>query len=371
MAKLPYSYPTLSAQTQLFGVVQEIVKMFQRIARVWNEPDHGTTAERPTFELTTGQFYFDDTLNAPIWWDSDASAWVVGTTGGGSVLPPGGASNDIQYNNAGAFGGLTLDDGELLIGDTGGVPVAATLTEGTSIDITNAAGAVTIAAQGTLIGVQRFTSTGAFTYTPTAGTSSVIIELQGAGGGGAGVASAGAGQVNLGGGGGGGGWGRVRLTANFSGATGSVGAAGAGGAAGNNNGATGGDTTFTDTAGSPTTYTAAGGVGGVCRTSFAAPITAVCAAGGTTTNLTDTRPGSVGVPGNGPNTAVAYSGSGGAAMYGAGADCAFCTGAGTSVAGGNGAGKGGGGAGAISTNAGGAKAGGNGADGCVIVWEFS
>ena len=41
-----------------------------------------------------------------------------------------------------------MTDGEILIGSTGNPPVAATLTQGTGISITNTAGAITIAATG-------------------------------------------------------------------------------------------------------------------------------------------------------------------------------------------------------------------------------
>lgn len=43
---------------------------------------------------------------------------------------------------------IVLDDGELLIGSTGNDPVAATLTAGFGISITNAPGSITIAATG-------------------------------------------------------------------------------------------------------------------------------------------------------------------------------------------------------------------------------
>jgi len=52
----------------------------------------------------------------------------------------GGASNAIASQ--------ALSNGQLIIGSTGVAPVAATLTEGTGISITNAAGAITINATG-------------------------------------------------------------------------------------------------------------------------------------------------------------------------------------------------------------------------------
>lgn len=53
----------------------------------------------------------------------------------------GGAANDITS--------LALTDGQLVIGSTGIDPVAATLTAGTGISITNAAGSITIDATAT------------------------------------------------------------------------------------------------------------------------------------------------------------------------------------------------------------------------------
>jgi hypothetical protein len=71
--------------------------------------------------------------------------WAAPPAGG----TPGGAFNSIEYNNAGAFGGLgPLTNGQLIIGSTGLAPVAATLTAGANITITNSAGGISIAAVG-------------------------------------------------------------------------------------------------------------------------------------------------------------------------------------------------------------------------------
>lgn len=65
----------------------------------------------------------------------------------------GGSSYPTQYglltgNGTNAVSSTTLADGELLIGTTGGAASAATLTAGTGISITNAAGSITIDATG-------------------------------------------------------------------------------------------------------------------------------------------------------------------------------------------------------------------------------
>jgi hypothetical protein len=63
---------------------------------------------------------------------------------------PGGSANAVQFNaGSGAFGGVgPLTNGQLLIGSTGAIPQAATLTAGAGITISNSAGAITIAAAG-------------------------------------------------------------------------------------------------------------------------------------------------------------------------------------------------------------------------------
>lgn len=119
------------------------------------------------------------------------------------------------------------------------------------------------------VNVQIFTSTGAYTYTPTSGMKYIIFEMCGAGGGGGGVSNAGAFAAS--GGGNGGGYFKGYLTsAQLNGsATGSIGALGTGGAAGNNNGAAGGNTTFIPNAGS--TWTAVGGAAGAGIAGSASP----------------------------------------------------------------------------------------------------
>lgn len=43
-------------------------------------PEYGTTANRPTLNLQIGQFYFDTTLNYPIWWNGTVWKNASGTT---------------------------------------------------------------------------------------------------------------------------------------------------------------------------------------------------------------------------------------------------------------------------------------------------
>lgn len=131
----------------------------------------------------------------------------------------------------------------------------------------------------TLVNEYAITATGAFTYTPTAGTQFADFELQ-AGGGGAGGTTGAGGQSAAGGPGGGGANQKIRVTgaANLAAITGSVGIAGAAGAAGNNAGSVGGDTTLTINGGS--VWTAGGGGGGGGQTSSASAQTAGSPGGG-------------------------------------------------------------------------------------------
>lgn len=224
---------------------------------------------------------------------------------------------------------------------------------------------------GQLIGVQRITATGAFTYTPTAGTASIVVELQGAGGGGGGVAAPTGSNTTLAEAGSGGAWLRKRLTAAFSGATGVVGAKGTGGVAGNNAGTNGADTTFITT--TPTTYTAGGGVGGPgCPNGVAAPtFRALAVAGGVATTGDDNQPGGAGTAPFALASTQIQPARGGSARYGEPSSAVAAQGANITQAGTNGTGKGSGGNGAVAGGIGVAKAGGDGTDGLVIIWEYN
>lgn len=97
---------------------------------------------------------------------------------------------------------------------------------------------------GRLIGIQVFATVGSFTYTPTVGTSSVVVEAVGGGGAGGGAAATSTSQIASAGGGGSGAYGKGRFTSSFSGVTVTVGAGGAASAAGANAGNPGGTSSF-------------------------------------------------------------------------------------------------------------------------------
>lgn len=90
--------------------------------------------------------------------DSDAQ-WVSGGSSG-SGGSPGGSTNDIQYKSgASTFGGITLTNGQLVVGQTGSTPLATTISGDATL---NAAGALTVSTIGGLT-----PGTGAFSSPPT------------------------------------------------------------------------------------------------------------------------------------------------------------------------------------------------------------
>jgi hypothetical protein len=246
-------------------------------------------------------------------------------------------------------------------GPTSGASASPTFRALVSADIPSVA--------GTLIGYQTITATGSYTYSATAGTNFVIVELQGAGGGGAGAAQTTAGKTSLGGSGGGGGWLRVLLTSNFNGATGSVGTHGNGGSSGANNGTNGGDTTFV-VVGGGTTYTAGGGQAGATNSGLTPPTSIGSGSGGECTNGDVQRPGSNGGVVQSLSTTNAGVVPGGQSMFGGGPNVNGTGTANTSVDGVAARGKGSGGGGAAVLGTGVSRAGANGADGMAIIWEY-
>jgi hypothetical protein len=212
---------------------------------------------------------------------------------------------------------------------------------------------------GRFIGVQRITTTG--TYTPTPGTTSIVVELVGGGGAGGGCAITGAGQYTVGGGGGSGAYTKTRLTSGFSGQTVTIGLGGIGITTGTNPGSS---TSFGALA------SAAGGVGGESQGPSNVVFTAkggnggVAAVSGNILNSSGTS-GAIGVSGS--STTGSQGGPGAPGPFGGGGNGAV-SGTGTGGAG-SGPGAGGGGSGNNPSQAT-ARPGGNGADGIAIIWEY-
>lgn len=213
---------------------------------------------------------------------------------------------------------------------------------------------------GRLLNVQRITASG--TYTPTAGTSRIVVEVVGGGGAGGGAASTASGQVAVGGGGGAGAYVKALISSVPSSVAVTIAAAVAGT---NGNGGAGNTTTFGAYASAP------GGSGGPTRASATAPAafltlgaagaSAPTVGAGATTIIA--TPGAPGTPGLGTEAGVFVAGG-----YGGGTPLGHAQGAASRDAPAN-SGAGGGGAGLVAPAA--AQAGGTGAAGCVVVWEYA
>lgn len=210
-----------------------------------------------------------------------------------------------------------------------------------------------------LLAVRAITSSG--TYTPTTGTSAVVIKLGGGGGGGGGCVATGAGQIAAGAGGSAGGYAEHRMTTGFSGQTITIGSGGSGGGGGP--GANGGTTSF------GAVFNATGGVGGGAGTALTAGSATsfvVGGAGGTGAggNILNTK----GEPGGNSlyGSVSAVSGQGGSSLLGGGGASVTGTSAGISASS-----FGAGGGGSSNGASAGANTGGSGANGVCIVWEYA
>jgi hypothetical protein len=228
----------------------------------------------------------------------------------------------------------------------------------------------TFSGLGRLQNVQTFSTVGTFTYTPTAGTNCVIVKIVGGGGGGAGAVATST-QSSMGGGGQSGVYAEAFITSGFSGVTVTVGAgatASAVGAAGNN----GSTSSFGSLVSCP------GGLGGPVSVAVAASSVASFATQTTFTTATLTGAGTtslVNLANDTPASGIFYAGSG--AIAGAGGNNPLGKGgiainSVASTSGNPGQGFGSGGSGAMNfNNTHAAVAGSTGAQGVVIVYEYS
>jgi hypothetical protein len=214
-----------------------------------------------------------------------------------------------------------------------------------------------------VVTTQIFTS-GAGTYTPTAGTRYVWVRAVAGGGQGGGCTSAGATNGGVGSGGGAGAYGEIWEAAVARAY--SVGAGGSGAAAGSNGGA-GANTTF-GTAGAQITLV--GGSGGIASNNQAVGSAPTGGAGGAATTATLKIPGGKGLLGFFNTNPGSWAGAGAASPLGAGGYGGGVAAAGNDV-GTVGTGYGSGGGGGACYGGAGTAVGGNGASGIIIITEYS
>lgn len=280
----------------------------------------------------------------------DSYAFIAGftNTGATTLAVSGLTAKAVRLGNA------ALTGGEIVAGLT-----YVVMYDGTAYQMINMT-------RGGLIGVQVFTTAGTATYTPTAGTNSVVVECIGGGGGGGGAAATAGGQVSGGSGGSGGGYARKRLTTGFSGASYTVGAKGTGGTAGANNGTDGAASTF----GTGPLVSAAGGGKGFGGSAATPPTISngpsAPAIGTIGDVLASSQQGGIGFLLS--SSLVSTAPGGGAAVYVGGSGNTVTT---TGSAGAAAKSFGGGGEGAANAASQSARAGGDGKDGAVIVWEYN
>jgi hypothetical protein len=76
----PEQYDSLSAMNQV-RVLRLYFNLLDNYLSAIAVPPSGTTADRPITNLVVGDYYFDTTLNLPIWYDGtdwiDAAGTVV------------------------------------------------------------------------------------------------------------------------------------------------------------------------------------------------------------------------------------------------------------------------------------------------------
>lgn len=239
----------------------------------------------------------------------------------------------------------------------GRIAVGGLFCDGTEIKASQSASA------GRLVNVQTFNIAGTFTYTPSPGTGSVVPLAQAAGGGGGGVQATGASQVAAAFGGQAGAYGEGRFTSAFSGVTITVGAKGVGGVAGPNTGSNGSSSSFGGLLSCPGGVGGIGGTANAAGNSFGLPGPVSAAPSGA--NIRKVQGQGAGAP-SVFSTGQSISGAGGSSFSGPGGQ-AFSGGAGVNA---TNPGSGGSGA-AVGQSSGSAYKGGDGADGYVIVWEYT
>jgi hypothetical protein len=202
-----------------------------------------------------------------------------------------------------------------LVGSNATAASVAEITLGTGLTMTgstlNSLGGGGGGGGDTWVGRRYIISTGATSYTTSAGVDKILIRMIGGGGGGGG-ALGGVNMCGVGGGGGGGAYLEKLLTGVSGTYVVAIGAAGAGGV-GTANGGDGGDTTFTAAG---VTYTAGGGSGGVSLAAGATIANTGSASGGLATNGDYMLNGQYGVFGTRLSGTIGHLGFGADSVFG-------------------------------------------------------
>jgi len=63
-----------SFENQILNVLRLYFNQLNNYSQATATPSHGTTSQRPNAKLQIGQFFFDTTLDYPIWWNG--TKWV-------------------------------------------------------------------------------------------------------------------------------------------------------------------------------------------------------------------------------------------------------------------------------------------------------
>jgi len=75
----PVDY-TQTYQDQLLNALRLYFNQIDNFTQGINLPNSGVTTGRPVNNLSVGQFYFDTTLDIPIWWNGKHWVNASGTT---------------------------------------------------------------------------------------------------------------------------------------------------------------------------------------------------------------------------------------------------------------------------------------------------
>jgi hypothetical protein len=347
---------------------------YQFLYALWNRTGQGTGLDHIT-EVDTGAGLTGGPIDpsnpigtislAPIGVNNVMANLTAGSAAAAgntvtSVLDVIGATQgDIMYRNATTWVALTP-------GTSGNVLTTQGAGANPKWDAAGSAGT------GRLLGIQVFASHGTSTYTPAGGTTQVQVLTIGAGGGGGSTFHTSGSEISIANGGGAGAACMAFYTTGFSGATVTVGTGGAGGTS-LGNGAAGGNSSFVGSG--STSQTTNGGAGGGAGINSAPPGYSGSAYGsggagpGASSGQIFFAPGAAGEYGMYLTTANAKPTFGGASILGGGGLNPGLT---SGAAGSNATSPGAGGGGAASTTSSGTSfAGGAGADGLVVVWEYS